>query len=110
LDANGAAYSPKKHIKDRLIESVIRIKEVKWREIGETIAVLSGIFLCWVYWHQLDVMQKQLIEMQGSGPQNSQLIANAAHQAKATSDLAVAAKWTARAAETQALQPLSNPK
>ena len=77
-------------------------KKVAWKEVLETVAVIVGIAVCKIYWDQLQVMSRQLSEMQGSSVQTSQLIVNAAHQASGIHDLAVAAGKQADQASIQA--------
>jgi hypothetical protein len=77
-------------------------KKIVWKEVLETVAVLVGIAVCKIYWDQLQVMSRQLGEMQGGSTQTSQLIVNAAHQASGIHDLAVAAGKQANQASIQA--------
>jgi hypothetical protein len=76
--------------------------KVSWKNILEFVAVLIAFIVCVVYWQQLEVMNRQLIEMQGTGPQTAHLIVNAARQAKSTSDLATASAKEAEATKKTA--------
>jgi hypothetical protein len=76
--------------------------KVRWNEVIELVGVIIGLAVCYIYWKQLDVMGRQLIEIQGSSSQTSQLIVNAAHQAGETHDLAVAAGKQADASKALA--------
>jgi hypothetical protein len=81
-----------------------RDKKIRWNEVIEMVAVLVAIAVCWIYWQQLQIMTRQLTEMEGSSSQTSQLIVNASHQASDTHTLAVAAGKQADAAKVQSEQ------
>jgi hypothetical protein len=57
------------------------LPQIKWKEIGEILALVVAFIVCAIYWKQLNVMSGQLREIQGGSSQTSQLIANAAHEA-----------------------------
>ena len=75
------------------------LPQVKWKEVGELLALVAAFAVCVIYWNQLDVMSHQLREMQGTSSQTSQLIVNAAHQAEKTKDVAEAASRVSDAAK-----------
>jgi hypothetical protein len=78
------------------------LPQVQWTEVFGALAVVIGGLVCYIYWNQLQVMSRQLGEMQGTTSQTSQLIVNAAHQASGIHDLAVAAGKQADQASIQA--------
>jgi len=93
-------YSPQNPPKKWYAKPIL--PQIKWKEVGEVLALLIALAVCTIYWKQLEAMSGQLREMQGSSSQTSQLIVNAAHQASDTHALAVAAGKQATQAVIQA--------
>jgi len=71
-----------------------QIHSIKWKEIAGVLTLLIASAAAYIYWSQLQVMQRQLTEIQSSSSLTSQLIVNAAHQASATTSLAQEAKFS----------------
>jgi hypothetical protein len=70
-------------------------EKITFKHLMEGLAFVLACIVAAIYYGQLEIMRRQLSEMEGSSMQSTQLIAVTAHQANATNQLALAAKTQA---------------